>query len=884
MYFPLHAQEIRLVDILPGQWDDDIRCEVRQAAMANRPRYKALSYVWGASRGSRRSITLNDVPHSVTPNLDFALRRIRRANQRETFWIDALCINQTDEAERGTQVGMMKEIYARAGAVVVYLGEAPQHVFMRSARKKPTASVPTSFYGNEQDKDNIERFKKHWRYDGAELPSGRKLKLNFVHELCCLVSLLAQSTETSKMPLEDADQDSDAPFKRNLFEALRYLMRSGWWQRVWVIQEIVVPEQVILMYDSVSAPWEMFANAALSYMQSLALGGTARLASEYSDVMALFSQSILDIETMRCRWKTVEETTLLTLLRQFGNRKASDDRDKVYALLGLIRNHLPRNQSHILPDYSQDPRSVFRNTTVHIMSSTGSLSVLTGDTGRKNRQDLPSWVADWSAYHDDMEQQRTEDVELYNVTYGIKIYVEPFGAPHLDGITRHVASIAAESEGKSTAAQLHLHPWERLSSVVGSDDWKAFGTLDSGADWSSVSDSDCLEALASYFAANDGPEFLRDHGDFLEAPASFVDDVIDIGIVHDGAEDLQFVIQVWGTIFERSLSHHQEIGSKDADQVFLRTICADVVYVNVPAGLATKRRATTEDLGVIAAWILGSHPSSATQTFMSSLAHLTHPVSRDDLTSCNLDVLATLQAATWRRKLFVGRSGLLGLGPADTQSGDVIYHLKGGKIPFILRDAHQIRVPVFAGKPVLGRVQRSSLRLIGSCYADQLMDGETSTALGAGPKYVPPRALPKNEMQDCLSFLDKFETSQDDLLKVHGVFQAVKSQRFKEWMCGSRQVSTLAGATLDLGAGSHATRSGLVIALSASEITSRETTDRSVVWNDASKIEDIIASIKIKADKAQQQCVDAKSQLDDARHALQKKMPETILCGLIFLV
>jgi hypothetical protein len=38
------------------------------------------------------------------------------------MWIDAICINQSNVAERELQVGLMRDIYQQADGVVIWLG------------------------------------------------------------------------------------------------------------------------------------------------------------------------------------------------------------------------------------------------------------------------------------------------------------------------------------------------------------------------------------------------------------------------------------------------------------------------------------------------------------------------------------------------------------------------------------------------------------------------------------------------------------------------------------------------------------------------------------------------------------------------------------------
>jgi hypothetical protein len=86
------------------------------------PRYEALSYIWGNPENTL-PIFIDEHQFNVTENLYAALRRLRDRSI-EWIWIDAICINQQDQQERGHQVRSMAKIYGRAHRVVVWLGEA----------------------------------------------------------------------------------------------------------------------------------------------------------------------------------------------------------------------------------------------------------------------------------------------------------------------------------------------------------------------------------------------------------------------------------------------------------------------------------------------------------------------------------------------------------------------------------------------------------------------------------------------------------------------------------------------------------------------------------------------------------------------------------------
>jgi len=64
---------------------------------------------------------------SVTENLHSFLSYFSRTNMRgEDLWVDAICINQSDENERSSQVNLMSTIYRAARRVLVWLGKEDQ--------------------------------------------------------------------------------------------------------------------------------------------------------------------------------------------------------------------------------------------------------------------------------------------------------------------------------------------------------------------------------------------------------------------------------------------------------------------------------------------------------------------------------------------------------------------------------------------------------------------------------------------------------------------------------------------------------------------------------------------------------------------------------------
>jgi hypothetical protein len=122
---------------------DLLGLSMKASAIGERvPEYEAISYAWGSPTRSRRIKCNNGAKrkfngsglHSLAPKLHTSeawlqvsetvyklLTDLRPQTGYRLLWIDALCINQEDMAERASQVAVMNMIFAQASRVVVWL-------------------------------------------------------------------------------------------------------------------------------------------------------------------------------------------------------------------------------------------------------------------------------------------------------------------------------------------------------------------------------------------------------------------------------------------------------------------------------------------------------------------------------------------------------------------------------------------------------------------------------------------------------------------------------------------------------------------------------------------------------------------------------------------
>jgi hypothetical protein len=119
-----HAQpSIRLVTIAPTLSSDGlIQCDVTHATIQEAS-YTCLSYRWGAPEPTQ-TILINGTPCLIRQNL-FDFLQVACTIPEVAYWIDAICIDQTNTDERNHQVAQMGKIFSNATQVHLWLGVMP---------------------------------------------------------------------------------------------------------------------------------------------------------------------------------------------------------------------------------------------------------------------------------------------------------------------------------------------------------------------------------------------------------------------------------------------------------------------------------------------------------------------------------------------------------------------------------------------------------------------------------------------------------------------------------------------------------------------------------------------------------------------------------------
>ncbi len=143
---PLSGDGIRILTIeAPTTDSNSIHCSLDVASLAKKHPYAALSYTWG-NQPFDHVVHVNSKKQNVTKSCYEALKVFRdtlfeaqlvappwrdtasidtfRTHGVRHLWVDQLCIDQTNQAEKVDQIMLMARIYAGAAMVWSYIGHA----------------------------------------------------------------------------------------------------------------------------------------------------------------------------------------------------------------------------------------------------------------------------------------------------------------------------------------------------------------------------------------------------------------------------------------------------------------------------------------------------------------------------------------------------------------------------------------------------------------------------------------------------------------------------------------------------------------------------------------------------------------------------------------
>jgi hypothetical protein len=497
------------------------------------------------------------------------------------IWINCLCINQHDTGERSSQVALIREIYSRSIKTLIWLG--PDDISSRDA----------------------------WRL------------VDQIYDV--FRSQHADGKAFSDIPVTIYSDISHSAFglpewNHSLWAHMRQLMEMRWFSRIWVVQEVVLsPQDPIILHGQELYPWHRLELAAAWLRRN----GYMRLPQ--------VPEALRNVNTM---WNIRQSQTKwpLSALISITQVKfhATDQRDKVYALLGLAAECQDSSKvpEALYPDYSVDVAQIYRKVAQFLIKSSSSLALLTrahgtsgGLTRRQRLHDLaglPSWTPDWSDFRVFNRGIRTSLSWIH--------YSDPKQPPFL-GFPLHYTA--------SAGAGLKLHDTEDSSvmRVGGIKLGQVAQVVPFNQDdlpreeFEAMLESKIIAAWDASISSLKGEEVVVWVARFIKTTT---------------AEQHDLVGQSWDQSFKDGLAY------------LLRLLAGNERRLTLP--LANDDRAKALDL--LQGLSIGGEPGK-----YATLA----------CTYC------------FNRCFIVTSTGNIGIGPSDTQVDDCVAVILGGGVPYIIR-------------------------------------------------------------------------------------------------------------------------------------------------------------------------------------------------------
>ena len=388
-----HTDHIRILVVQPSDHiGAPVDCDIEVVPLdRTKSQYVALSYTWGMEADGdasfNRSIMISGKPKAMTQNLFECLRRVRHRAEPLRIWIDAICINQTDDDEKASQVANMAEVYANAQSTVVWLGERD-----RNGNDTEMFALLKCLSAGEHRQHSL---KEHsWRdIDGQ------------VYVRCDAI--------TSRMTGLSRAQTNEIVSKILQFLKRRYFTRR------WVVQELRRSGEIAFHWSRYRMPLQEFMRA-LKTLQDFSLYSgcgmdkySARIHSELAVTM---------VNRIRLL-KAYAKMTLLELLMDCSENECSDPRDRLFALSSLDRG------ASIKPNYSV-PFTTLYIDFARLLISQGHIEAVFRNLRYKRAalvDGLPTWVPDLRFPFSTLNRDHKIDADLkVRVDENNMLFFEPF--------------------------------------------------------------------------------------------------------------------------------------------------------------------------------------------------------------------------------------------------------------------------------------------------------------------------------------------------------------------------------------------------------------------------------------------------------------------------
>jgi hypothetical protein len=357
----LDSESIRLVEIRPGsspQIEVDL---IKRPLDEVKNAYEALSYTWGPP-SPKETIVVNGVQVQINQWLFGALSSLRLPNTKRCLWVDAICINQANIAERSIEVRKMGDIYRLAKTVVIF------HGWPSTTTRQ--GSLITALF----------KFLTRSDHNSTSNPDS------------------AQTNGNVDDPFRSCGLD-----KALVCNGFIDFCRRPWWRRVWTMQEFYLATEEPVWYWGTTGvsnttlkrdmPLLMTASWDLYGQKEVESGLLQHIERSTGKPVAQFSAEIRRISDLIARRHKTHGFDIPSRLYRSLSAQATDPRDLVYGLREIFD---PVFRRVFVPDYFMQLELLYACLAVFLIQFEGWGDMLWWYPHRFQAKGLPSWLPDFT--------------------------------------------------------------------------------------------------------------------------------------------------------------------------------------------------------------------------------------------------------------------------------------------------------------------------------------------------------------------------------------------------------------------------------------------------------------------------------------------------------
>lgn len=328
--------------------------------------FTALSYACDKLEFSNE-IWLGDQRFLIDASLDSALRHLRRRDSPVRLWVDAVCINHADVAEKKSQVQQLRDIFAAASETIIWLGPAEGNTTLSAW--------------------NLLERRSTWALN-------EKREIDYT-----IPEKLEEELISFRGEFRDVEID---------------VLSRPWFRRLWSFQEAVLSRNLSVQCGYRRIAWDDFSRTVLQSDRRDDRYGFSMQNDGRRDIVRVISQTrqeylqrheIDDHPSPAQGPDSLAPLGMLKILRllHFGRHlDASDARDKIFGFLGIAEG-IDTSDARFHVDYTLPARSLYIQLAKTLIETTNSFELLSyvdfftriAGLAPSATVKTPSWVPCW---------------------------------------------------------------------------------------------------------------------------------------------------------------------------------------------------------------------------------------------------------------------------------------------------------------------------------------------------------------------------------------------------------------------------------------------------------------------------------------------------------